>query len=120
MFSKARIRLTAWYAGVLAAFLVLLGTAVYLVERHQLLSNVSHGLQVQAARSQAGFTTGGITSLLAIAASMLMSVGGYLRWHQVQQAMRRSEPLPPARILPFISGGICAAAVVAFVLVALW
>src|SRR3954463_646788 len=69
MFSKARIRLTAWYAGVLAAFLVLLGTAVYLVERHQLLSNVSHGLQVQAARSQAGFATGGITSLLAIAAN---------------------------------------------------
>jgi signal transduction histidine kinase len=69
MFSKARIRLTAWYAGVLAAFLVLLGTAVYLVERHQLLSNVSHGLQVQASRSQAGFATGGITSLLAIAAN---------------------------------------------------
>ena len=47
MFSKARIRLTAWYAGVLAAFLVVLGTAVYLVERHQLLSNVSHGLHVR-------------------------------------------------------------------------
>ena len=66
MFSKARIRLTAWYAGVLAAFLVLLGTAVYLVERHQLLSNVSHGLQVQAARVEAGFATGGITEVVAL------------------------------------------------------
>jgi hypothetical protein len=34
--------------------------------------------------------------------------------------MRRGDPLPPARILPFVSGGICAAAVVAFFLVALW
>ena len=66
MFSKARIRLTAWYAGVLAAFLVLLGTAVYVVERHQLLSNVSHGLQVQAARIEAGFATGGVTRIVTL------------------------------------------------------
>jgi signal transduction histidine kinase len=66
VFSKARIRLTAWYAGVLAAFLVVLGTAVYLVERHQLLSNVSHGLQVQAARIEAGFNAGGVTRIVTL------------------------------------------------------
>jgi putative membrane protein len=59
-------------------------------------------------------------ALVAIAASMLVAIAGYVRWHQVQQAMRRSEPLPPARILPFVSAGVCVAAVVAFVLVALW
>jgi signal transduction histidine kinase len=66
MFSKARIRLTAWYAGVLAAFLVLLGTAVYLVERHQLLGNVNHGLHVQAARIQAAYLDQGYNSIIAL------------------------------------------------------
>jgi two-component system, OmpR family, sensor histidine kinase CiaH len=66
MFSKARIRLTAWYAGVLAAFIALLGTAVYLVERHQLFSNVNHGLHVQAARIETAFVTGGIDRIIAV------------------------------------------------------
>jgi two-component system, OmpR family, sensor histidine kinase CiaH len=66
VFSKARIRLTAWYAGVLAAFIVLLGTAVYLVERHQLLSNVNHGLHVQAARVEAGFASQGYNYVIAL------------------------------------------------------
>jgi signal transduction histidine kinase len=66
VFSKARIRLTAWYAGVLAAFIVLLGTAVYLVERHQLLSNVNHGLHVQAARVEAAYIDRGYSSIIAL------------------------------------------------------
>jgi signal transduction histidine kinase len=66
MFSRARIRLTAWYAGVLAAFLVLLGAAVYLVERHQLVSNVNHGLEVQAGRVEAGFAIGGLDRIIAL------------------------------------------------------
>ena len=69
MFSRARIRLTAWYAGVLTAFLVLLGTAVYLVERHQLLSNVNHGLHVQAARVEAAYLDRGYSSLIALSDS---------------------------------------------------
>ena len=69
MFSRARIRLTAWYAGVLAAFLVLLGTAVYLVEKHQLLSNVNHGLHVQAARVEAAYLDRGYSSLIALSDS---------------------------------------------------
>ena len=66
MFSLARIRLTAWYAGVLAAFLVLLGTAVYLVEKHQLVSNVNHGLHVQAARVEAAYVDRGYSSIIAL------------------------------------------------------
>jgi signal transduction histidine kinase len=66
MFSKARIRLTAWYAGVLAAFIALLGTAVYLVERHQLFSNVNHGLHVQAARVLTGYSTQGFPYIIAL------------------------------------------------------
>ena len=66
MFSKARIRLTAWYAGVLAAFIALLGTAVYLVERHQLFSNVNHGLHVQAARVITGYSTQGFPFIIAL------------------------------------------------------
>jgi signal transduction histidine kinase len=66
VFSRARIRLTAWYAGVLTAFLVLLGTAVYLVERHQLLSNVNHGLHVQAARVEAAYVDRGYSSIIAL------------------------------------------------------
>jgi two-component system, OmpR family, sensor histidine kinase CiaH len=69
VFSRARIRLTAWYAGVLTAFLVLLGTAVYLVERHQLLSNVNHGLHVQAARVEAAYLDRGYSSLIALSDS---------------------------------------------------
>ena len=66
MFSKARIRLTAWYAGVLAVFIVLLGTAVYLVEKHQLVSNVNHGLHVQAARVEAAYVNRGYSSIIAL------------------------------------------------------
>jgi signal transduction histidine kinase len=66
MFSKARIRLTAWYAGVLAAFLVVLGTAVYLVEKHQLLSNVNHGLHVQAVRLETIYFTHPFSYVVAV------------------------------------------------------
>jgi two-component system, OmpR family, sensor histidine kinase CiaH len=50
MFTRARIRLTAWYVAALALFLVAVGTAVYQLEEHQLRSNVDHGLRATAAR----------------------------------------------------------------------
>ena len=50
MFTRARIRLTAWYVAALALFLVALGTAVYQLEEHQLRSNIDHGLRVTADR----------------------------------------------------------------------
>ena len=51
MFRRARIRLTAWYVGVLAMFLLALGTTVYLVQRQQLDENVNSGLRVTARKA---------------------------------------------------------------------
>jgi signal transduction histidine kinase len=45
VFRRARIRLTAWYVGVLAVFLLALGGTVYLVQRQQLEDNVNAGLR---------------------------------------------------------------------------
>jgi two-component system, OmpR family, sensor histidine kinase CiaH len=47
---STRIRLTAWYVGVLGAFLIALGVAVFQLEEHQLRTNVDHGLRVTADR----------------------------------------------------------------------
>ncbi len=57
-------------------------------------------------------------ALLAIAASVVVVVGAYLRWINVQKAVRRGEPLPPARLVPVVAVGIVVLAVVAFVMVA--
>jgi signal transduction histidine kinase len=55
VFTRTRIRLTAWYVGALAVFLIALGTAVYQLEEHQLRTNVDHGLTVTAKRVQAKY-----------------------------------------------------------------
>jgi len=64
--------------------------------------------------------SGGRTALalLAIAASGVLAVGGYLRWRGVQRAMREGTPLPAARLVPLVATGVLVVAVVAFVLVA--
>ena len=60
-----------------------------------------------------------LLALLAIAGSAVLAVGGYLRWVGVQRAVRRSEPLPAAPLVPFVAAGLLLVACVAFVLVAL-
>jgi putative membrane protein len=60
-----------------------------------------------------------VLALLAIAGSAVLAVGGYLRWVGVQQAVRRGDPLPPARLVPVVAAGLLLMALVAFVLVAL-
>ena len=64
--------------------------------------------------------TGGRTvlALLAIAASAVLAGGGFLRWRGVQRAMRRGDPLPPARLVPVVAAGLLVVAATAFVLVA--
>jgi signal transduction histidine kinase len=66
MFGRARIRLTAWYVGGLAVFLLVLGAGVYLFERSQLQSNVDHGLRVTGNKASADFRTGNLADLTAI------------------------------------------------------
>jgi two-component system, OmpR family, sensor histidine kinase CiaH len=51
LFTPARIRLTAWYVSVLAAVLIVLGTALYLVVRTQLLNSVDNGVRLVEARA---------------------------------------------------------------------
>ena len=51
LFTPARIRLTAWYVGVLTAVLVVLGTALYLAVREQLLNGVDNGIHQVAQRA---------------------------------------------------------------------
>ena len=57
-------------------------------------------------------------ALLGIAGSVVLIVGAYLRWVTVQQAVRRGEPLPPARLVPVVAAAIVVIAIVAFVMVA--
>src|SRR3954452_25268000 len=52
LFTPARIRLTAWYVSVLAAVLIVLGTALYLVVREQLLNGVDNGVRLMAAKAE--------------------------------------------------------------------
>ena len=52
VFTRARIRLTAWYVAVLAAVLILLGGSVYALVREQTLSNVDSGIKLTAARAE--------------------------------------------------------------------
>src|SRR6185437_7512900 len=52
MFKSTRIRLTAWYVGALALFLLALCVAVFQLEERQLRTNVDRGLRVTATRVQ--------------------------------------------------------------------
>jgi signal transduction histidine kinase len=51
LFTPARIRLTAWYVSVLATVLIVLGTALYLIVRQQLLGGVDNGVRLVEARA---------------------------------------------------------------------
>jgi two-component system, OmpR family, sensor histidine kinase CiaH len=57
LFTPARIRLTAWYVSVLAAVLIVLGTALYLVVREQLLNGVDNGVRLMAAKATEQWTS---------------------------------------------------------------
>jgi signal transduction histidine kinase len=64
VFTRARVRLTAWYVGALALFLLALGTAVFQLESHQLRANVSHGLRVTADRARDRARTAGVQAAM--------------------------------------------------------
>jgi signal transduction histidine kinase len=64
MFKSTRIRLTAWYVGALALFLLALCVAVFQLEERQLRTNVDHGLRVTATRVQATVDKHGVQKAL--------------------------------------------------------
>ena len=60
-----------------------------------------------------------VLALLAIGASLLCVVNGYLRWSHVQQAIRAGDPLPaphgiPALTISLLAVGLLAAGLVVF------
>jgi len=56
VFTSARIRLTAWYVGALALFLLALCVALFQLEERQLRTNVDNGLRVTAQRVERNVT----------------------------------------------------------------
>jgi len=64
MFTSARIRLTAWYVGALALFLLALCLAVFQLEERQLRTNVDRGLRVTAERVQVRVDRDGVQNAL--------------------------------------------------------
>jgi signal transduction histidine kinase len=66
LFTPARIRLTAWYVSVLAAVLIVLGSALYLIVRTQLLNGVDNGVRLVAARAADEFRTYDSVEVLAL------------------------------------------------------
>ena len=57
-------------------------------------------------------------ALLAVGCSVVLVVGGYLRWVAVQRAIRRGDDLPAARLVPVVAAALGLIAVVSFVLIA--
>jgi putative membrane protein len=57
-------------------------------------------------------------ALLSVGCSVVLVVGGYLRWVAVQRAIRRGERLPTARLVPVAAVAFGVIAIVAFVLIA--
>ncbi len=57
-------------------------------------------------------------ALLAVGCSVVLVVGGYLRWVAVQRAIRRGDDLPAARLVPLVAAAIGLIAIVSFVLIA--
>ncbi len=72
MFSRARFRLTAWFVVVMAAFVVVLGGAVYYVVQEQLRNQVDDGVRTTAKR--VGHVTSTATTSTAIMAGQSLPI----------------------------------------------
>ena len=57
-------------------------------------------------------------ALLAVGCSVVLVIGGYLRWVAVQRAIRRGESLPAPLLVPVVAVALGLVAVVSFVLIA--
>ncbi len=63
-------------------------------------------------------TTRTALAVAAVALSLVLAVSSFVRWRQVQRAMRRSEPLPHPWAVPLLATGMAVVAgIVAVVLV---
>jgi putative membrane protein len=60
-----------------------------------------------------------LLAVILVSLSAVAAAGAYPRWRQIQQALRRGEPLPPPALAPVFGYGVAAVAVVALLLVLL-
>ena len=108
MFRRARIRLTAWYVGVLAMFLLALGTTVYLVQRSELEGNVNSGLRVTAHKALIAWQTRDSSEITALNDSLryyvTFSDGTRLRVRPDPSATDLGLPYRPAVHDALVSG----------------
>lgn len=49
-------------------------------------------------------------ALTAVGLSLVLATSSFLRWRQIQQAMRRNEPLPHPWAVPLLATGLVAVA----------
>jgi putative membrane protein len=59
------------------------------------------------------FEIGGVRTALAVAAvalSLVLAVASYVRWAQIEQAMRRGQPLPHPLAVPLLATAIAGVA----------
>jgi putative membrane protein len=57
-----------------------------------------------------GDTTRRTLAVVAVALSLMLAGSSYVRWHQVQQAMRHGRPLPRPWAIPVLSTAMVAVA----------
>lgn len=58
-----------------------------------------------------------VLGIVCITLATTIALGAFLRWRQVQSAMRQGDPLPSSVMVRLTVGGVCAAAVVCGTLV---
>ena len=63
-------------------------------------------------------TTRTVLAVAAVALSLVLAVSSFVRWRQVQYAMRRGQPLPHPWAVPLLAAGMAAVAGVVAVVIA--
>ncbi|WP_009476109.1 YidH family protein [Rhodococcus sp. JVH1] len=58
-----------------------------------------------------------VLGIVCITLATTIALGAFVRWRQVQSAMRRGDPLPTSSMVRLTVGGVCAAALVCGTLV---
>jgi len=91
-------------------FLAWIRTSLALLAGGIALNEIPHRLSTESSR-------GGL-AIAAVILSLVLAVSSYLRWRQVQQAMRRDEPLPHPWAVPLLATGLVGVAGLVAVVIA--
>jgi putative membrane protein len=82
------------------------------------LALLAGGIALEEIGEFSGETTRTALAVSAVALSLVLAVSSFVRWRQVQRAMRRGRPLPHPWALPVLATAVVGVAgVVALVLV---